>query len=293
MTQQASAAFRFTFLHGVRIRSGTNYLGKVMGCNPHLQLVPPNTTTEEFPVLRVMDSWEKAFAEFLSRYKGSRSDYEFRRFLPHLGSAWLNYLVENFSLQPGHVFLKDPSVRFIDRFFDVFPEAKLILLVRDGRDNVASTVKAGLAVRTHSSLLEQSRKRLNHLMMRDFRAAARDWSLSVDKIDRASQYMIIRYEDVYQNPRLLAERMFTFMQVPFDDAILRAVENADVVGSSFYSSAQREDAQKPNWTATPRTEAFRPIGRWKGWSSRQKRLFKRVAGSQLISMGYEKDPSWD
>ena len=123
MTQQASAAFRFTFLHGVRIRSGTNYLGKVIGCNPHLQLVPPNTTTEEFPVLRVMDSWEKAFAEFLSRYKGSRSDYEFRRFLPHLGSAWLSYLVENFSLQPGHVFLKDPSVRYIDKFFDVFPEA--------------------------------------------------------------------------------------------------------------------------------------------------------------------------
>ena len=87
--------------------------------------------------------------------------------------------------------------------------------------------------------------------------------------------------------------MFTFMQVPFDDAILRAVENADVVGSSFYSSAQREDAQKPNWTATPKTEAFRPIGRWKGWSSRQKRWFKRVAGSQLISMGYEKDLSWD
>jgi hypothetical protein len=284
------------------VRSGTNYLGKVMGCNPRVQLVPPKKTTDEFPMLRVMESWEKAFDDFAVRYTGDRKTFQFDHFLRHLGDAWQDYLIETFSLQPGHVFLKDPSVRHIDRFFDTFPEAKLILLVRDGRDNVASSVKAGLAIRSRDSVVERSKKRLNHLLFRDFVQYARDWSSSVGRIlsfdekfrdtPRASQYMIVRYEDVFRHPREMAERLFSFMGVEYDDATLDAVDNAEVVGSSFFASSGREEAKKPNWKATPKTDAFKPLGRWNQWSALQKSMFKRIAGEQLISMGYEKDLNW-
>ena len=294
--------FRFTFLHGVRVRSGTNYLGKLMSCNPHLQSVPPQKTTEEFPLLRVMDGWEKVFLDFQRRYTGPRSDYAFEGFLPHFGKAWLSYLIDNFSLSPGDVFLKDPSVRHLDRFFEVFPDAKLIILVRDGRDNVASSMKAGLAMRKHMTLIQKSKRRLNHLAQRDFLGAARDWSRSVDQILRfdeksrnskfSSQYLILRYEDIFREPRRYAAEMFEFMQVPFDDAILDRIQNAEVVGSSFYSAAGQENARKPNWSPTPKTAAFRPVGRWKNWSSLQKRIFKKIGGRQLVSLGYEPDLSW-
>ena len=79
---------------------------------------------------------------------------------------------------------------------------------------------------------------------------------------------------------------------PATPEILDAVENAEVVGSSFYSPSKQEDARKPNWVATPRTEAFQPIGRWKRWNALQKNLFKRIAGEALIRMGYEKGPNW-
>jgi Sulfotransferase family len=302
VTAEPLAAYKFTFLHGVRVRSGTNYLGKFMSCNPHIQLVPPKKTTDEFPLMRDMDAWEKAFAAFGSKFTGDKSIFQFSRFLPYFGSAWLAYLIDTFSLHPGHVFLKDPNVQHIDRFFDVFPNAKLLLLVRDGRDNVASSVRAAQAKRRSDSLFHRSKSGLNRLLRRDFFSAATDWSSAIRKIVKfeehfrttpwAKQYMILRYEDVYQNPREWAQRIFAFMEVPFEEAILNTVENADVVGSSFYSASQKEDARKVNWTATPKSEAFQPVGRWRSWSPLEKRAFKRIAGRELIRMGYEKSLDW-
>jgi hypothetical protein len=302
MKPESLGAYHFTFLHGARVRSGSNYLGKIMGCNPNIQLVPPGKTMYEFPLIDDLGAWKSAFAGFLNKYKGKPEDFDFRRFSPHLGNAWLRYLIETFSLQPGHIFIKWSNVRNIDKFFEVFPESKLILLVRDGRDNVASSVKATLATRHHKNLIQKVRTRISHLLMRDFRAAAKDWSSAVRKIMRvdedlrkspsASRYLLLRYEDVYQRPREMGARIFEFMGVPYDEAILDAVENADVVGSSFYSERGKEDATKPNWSATPRTEAFQPLGRWKKWSSFEKSLFRRIAGKQLFEMGYETDPNW-
>ena len=273
-----------------------------MSCNAHVQLVPPGKTTDEFPLLRTIDSWELAFSQFINHFNGDKTVFQFGRFAPHLGSAWLSYLVETFALQPGHVFIKHPNVRYIERFFELFPAAKLILLVRDGRDNVASTVKGGLAKRTHMSMGKRSKARLNHVLFRDFVSAARDWSSSVMKIQRfdeefrnsrfTSQYVILRYEDIYQQPKQTAGRIFAFMGVPCDARILDRVANVDVVGSSFYAASGLENAVKPNWTATPRTDAFQPVGRWKRWSPLQKALFKRIAGDQLVQMGYEKDRNW-
>ena len=302
MKPESLSGYHFTFLHGARVRSGSNYLGKIMGLNPAIQQVPLGKTTVEFQILMDLDLWSDAFDEFVRRYLGDKDVFEFPRFLPHLGSAWLAYVIETFSLQPGHVFVKSSNVRHIDKFFAMFPEARLIILVRDGRDNVASSVKAALAVRRHKTFVQNSKTRLNNFLHRDFRAAARDWSNAVDRILRfdeefkgspfASRYRILRYEDVFREPRQMAERIFEFMQVPCDSGILDAVENAEVVGSSFYSSSKREDARKPNWVATPRTEAFQPIGRWRRWSTFQKNLFKRIAGEALIRMGYEEGPNW-
>jgi hypothetical protein len=139
-------------------------------------------------------------------------------------------------------------------------------------------------------------------MFRDFTSAAREWSSSVGKIlkfdekfrhtPHASRYLILRYEDVYTNPKEMAERIFTFMGVPFDADILDAVANAEVVGSSFYGKGGQEDAKKPNWKPTAKTSAFQPVGRWSRWSAFQKNVFKRIAGEQLISMGYERDLNW-
>jgi hypothetical protein len=104
--------------------------------------------------------------------------------------------------------------------------------------------------------------------------------------------MVIRYEDLHLNPRPNCIRLLEFMGVEISEPILTAMENADVVGSSFYGEDQKESARKPNWRPTARTDAFRPVGRWSHWGAVEKQLFKQMAGKELIELGYEKDLNW-
>ena len=79
---------------------------------------------------------------------------------------------------------------------------------------------------------------------------------------------------------------------PCDEAILDAVENADVVGLVLQAASQK-DADKPNWiadAANPRL--FSRSGDGRILEPQEKRAFKRIAGRELIRMGYEKSLDW-
>src|SRR4029453_14253314 len=102
LTDKLPSPYRFTFLHGARVRSGSNYLGMVMSCNPDIQSVPPGKTTDEFPLLIHMDAWTNAFGQFVRRWKGDSGLFELRAFLRHLGTAWSEYLIETFSRSEEH-----------------------------------------------------------------------------------------------------------------------------------------------------------------------------------------------
>ncbi len=245
-----------------------------MSCNPHIQLVPAEKDDRRVSARARHGRVGKGLRHVREQVPGRQVGlFQFSRFLPHFGSAWLAYLIDTFSLQPGHVFLKDPNVNHIDRFFELFPDAKLLLLVRDGRDNVASSVRAAQAKRRSDTLSPPVEVQVNRLLRRDFLSAATRLvvgrpedreirrALPSDSLGRAVPDPAIRRR--LPEPEGVGQRIFAFMEVPCDEAILHAVENADVVGSSFYSASEKEDARKPNWIATPKSEAFQPVGRWK------------------------------
>jgi hypothetical protein len=294
--------YHFTILHGIRVRSGTNYLSKLLSCHPAIQLVPPRKTTDEFPFLATTNKWQTAFSSFVAKFNGDRSQFNFDDFAPFLGDAWLAYIIQTFQLQPGHVFVKDPRVYHLHQFFKLFPRAKLIILIRDGRDNVASCMKAGLALRKSLSFQQKLARRVNHTIGRDFINHTRAWVHSAYLIadfdqtfkdtEHGSKYLILRYENMFQEPRPNSQRLFDFIGLDLTAGILNEIENLDVVGSSFYSPSLREDAHKPNWTPSAKTAAFQPVGRWRKWNKLQKYLFKRLAGQALIEFDYEQDLNW-
>ena len=274
-----------------------------MSCNPHIQLVLPKRTTDEFPLVRDMDAWEKAFAKFVSKFPGDKSIFQFSRFLPHFGSAWLAYLIDTFSIQPGHVFLKDPNVNHIDWFFDLFPGAKLLLLVRDGRDNVASSVRAAQAKRRSDTLYHRSKSGLNRLLRRDF-------------LFGGDRLVVGRPEDREIRRALPSDSLGR--AVP-DRAIRRRLPEPEGVGSAhirLHGSALRRGHPVPSGRERRRRrvlvlqrlpERRRPQAQLdrhtqiRGFSAgremeelepSEKRAFKRIAGRELVRMGYEKSPDW-
>jgi hypothetical protein len=294
--------YHFTILHGIRVRSGTNYLSKLLSCHPDIQLIPPQKTTDEFPFLATTDKWQAAFSSFVAKFNGDRALFNFDDFAPFLGDAWLAYNIQTFQLQPGHVFVKDPRVYHLHQFFKLFPRAKLIILIRDGRDNVASCIKAGLAIRNSMPVHYKLFRRINHIIWRDFINHTCAWAHAAHLIsdfdqtfkdtEFASKYLIVRYEDTFQEPQRNSQKLFGFIGLDLTDSVLNEIENLEVVGSSFYSTSLREDAQKPNWTPLVKAAAFQPVGRWQKWNKLQKYLFKRLAGQALILFDYEQDYHW-
>lgn len=296
------ADYRFVMLHGIRVRSGTNYFSKLVSCHPDIQLVPPQKTTDEFPFVFTIESWQLAFSRFVQVFNGNKQQFKFDDFAPDLGQAWLSYMIRLFELKPGMVFFKDPRVYHLDNFFLLFPQAKCIILIRDGRDNVASCMKAGLAKREIYSAGQRWKRQINHWLWRDFINHSRDWARSARQIEAfqnnfchstyRENIAFFRYEEMFKQPVEQSQRLFDFMELEINDAILKKITNLDVVGSSFYNKNQKEDAQKPNWQPTKKTDAFQPVGRWQHWNAYQKWLFKRLAGQELINFGYETDFSW-
>ena len=294
---------KFTFLHGIRGRSGTNYISKIISYHPDIQLVPPGQTTVEFPLLRFAPQWEIPFDQFVNRFNSKKKDqFRFSGFAAYLGNAWLNYIEDLFTLDSREVLLKDPSVKHINNFFEFFPKSKLVILVRDGRDNVSSAIKRSHAVLGTISRERQVRNKISNLILWNFINHSSHWAKSAKTILRfdeqfqnspfAKNYIIIRYEDMYLEPRKTSQQLFQFMGVNCNDDLLTNVENADVVGSSFYNVNQVEDATKPNWTPTPKNTNFNPVGRWQEWGKLKKMLFKRVAGKELIALNYEDNNDW-
>lgn len=293
---------RFIHLHGLRIRTGTNFLARIMMDHPDVHVVPPEGPTNEFPFLKTLPEWERAFETVRRRLFGRHPSPGWPEFAGRLGRAWEETIADHYGITSGHVFLKDPHVTRIEEFFDVFPRARLILLVRDGRDNVASSVRAGLLVRRSMTRYGILRRRLRHWVMKDFLNHARHWAWSARQVldfdarhregDRADQYLIVRYEDMVRDPRETGRRLFGFLGLSSSEDVLDAVERTEVIGSSFFGPSGEEDAARPNWRPTEKTGSFRPVGRWQAWGRVRRSIFKRVAGRELVALGYAEDLEW-
>jgi hypothetical protein len=296
--------YNFTFLQGIKVRSGTNYIGTLVAKHPDVQVVPPRSRGRpggEFPVLRSIADHADSLDRFTKEYIGD-APIDLTPLLRKAGDAWVELIVQRFSLYPGAVFLKYPSVRGIEVFFKAFPDSRLIVLLRDGRDTVASAMKAALARRDNTKFEKKARRHLNHLIARDVTAHARVWATAARAIlefDRAhrigpwsDRYLLVRYEDVFAAPEHWGERLFEFMGLSASAELIGSLRDVEVVGSSYFGAAGKEDARKPNWQPTARTEHFKPVGRWQSWNGAQKALFKRVAGAELAALNYADDDDW-
>ena len=296
--------YKIAILLGILPRSGTNYLAKLMSYHPEVRLIPPNTTSGEIGVMSGFQHWKSAVKTFDEHFVSPgvpKQTVRFEDFAKYIGAGWIDYLVKRFEVPPGCLFLKEPTILGLQKFYDIFPNAKLLVLVRDGRDQAASFMRASLAKRRTTTRTNLMKSYINHLIWRDFILDVINWrdaATAILKFEKAQKdqqgktFLILHYEDVYNNPKEKMAEVFDFLELDYDDSLLSELAEAEVVGSSFLSSDQKENARKPNWTPTPKSRNFSPVGRWKEWSAARKTVFKKIAGQRLIDFGYEKDFNW-
>ena len=185
------------------------------------------------------------------------------------------------SLQPHHRYLaeKTPShVMVMPALVQVFPGAKIIHVVRDGRDVVVSTRAAR---RTWAKAWETPRFGL------ELASAARRWRRWTVLGQEAAaelgpeRVLEVRYEQLRAEPFDGYRQLLTFCGIPFDDELLEEIHQR----TDFELSGRSENQT-----------GFYRAGRVGDWRSSfgvvDGVVFNAFAGSRLVELGYERSRLW-
>ena len=195
----------------------------------------------------------------------------------------------------------------------VYPEAKVIHIIRDGRDQAVSRMHHVWNKSTDRSginelMPEEARKRDAFYQNRQafldsgegifteerLRNLARSWGITVSSAIRYGQellgdnYAQVRYEDLLQRPEEEARRLFEFLGANISESVVKWC----VQKSSFEERAGRKQGDE-SYTLGFSKQRKGIAGDWKNaFTQRDKEIYKEEAGDVLVELGYEKDHDW-
>lgn len=266
-------ADRPVFLIGIHRRCGSNFLFDALRVYPRFQA--PLPLAEDYllqyaHLLRryvdrtASEQYQKRFADQPEGYAECR-----RTMLRALGDGLLVFL--NRYIEPGRRLLsKTPDPWGLDLFFDLFPDALLIVMLRDGRDVVESS---------HRSWPHHSRT----YWMQAFAENARTVLRFAQDLspERRGQVLVVRYEDLLAG-REAMEQVLRHLGIPLDEYDWDALDRLPVRGSSVLRGGRKE----LHWQPVEKPADFRPVGRWHDWSWWNRFQFRRIAGREFEALGY-------
>ena len=189
----------------------------------------------------------------------------------------------------------------------VYPDAKLVYIVRDGRDVLISERFRNFV--EESKFLSREDKRIIADLQTDsapfsdgrrsiftevfIRRVAEGWVKNLKETEDEGQkfynkcYLGMRYEDLLATPFNEMSKLWKFLGVR---KINKSLEK--IIQSEMESNPDEEWQAKRNEGIA----SFLPKGHAGNWSrlftEKDKAIFKEIAGEMLIKWGYEKDLNW-
>lgn len=258
------------FILGILPRCGTNFLSDLL-CE-HPDCGAPAPIWEDFLVAHA-DLLDRYVSTVCGRWDPSWDADEATRtrLALHLGSGLLSFLAEHADAK--RVVTKTPRVDNLDYFFRMFPDAYLLILVRDGRAVVESGVKTFGWYRDSA--------------IHKWADAART-ILEFDAAHKASadtkRYRIVRYEDLWTNLEEELHAILVFLDLDVNAYDFRVATSLPVRGSS---TVRQRGSDAMHWEPVEKASDFDPMSRWRDWSRARHERFNWVAGHYLTRLGYE------
>lgn len=267
------SACRSIVVVGGAPRSGTTLLRTLLGRHPMIASGPETTV-----FLRRVSSpedigkrlgWDPALIAAWQRE--SRSQVEFierfqRAILERSGKAiWLEKTPKNAG-----------RFGFVRRHF---PYAKLVHIVRDGRDVVCSLRRTPFA-------------KLDHAPSESVAAAQRcavQWRAGVRaarRFRRDPRYYELRYEDLVRDPQTTLRALIDFLELPWSDCVLApSDQSADGPVDSVVDDPGAITAAGAIFASS--------IGRWQqDLTLADSRALRLLIGPLLVDLGYEQGVTW-
>ena len=170
------------------------------------------------------------------------------------------------------------NVQYIALHRELFPEARFIHLVRDGRDVAVSMRGLWWGFRSHAE-------------------AASHWASVVGTVRAegalSGNYLEVRYEDLVRDPETVLRRICDFIELPWDERMLRYRERAASrldeipIGTATDGSAIPAEVIRRTHLLTSEAPTDSRIGRWREvLTPPELRQFELLAGPLLIECGY-------
>jgi len=297
----------FIFGHA---RSGTTLLMRLLRLHPEVHCNYQAHFFTRQPLLKSLVNTPEA-EEWLTR-KSNRWN-QGRDLSPLVLRAAADFIMERDAAEEDKMIVGDKSPsstihgQAVRDMHSIYPDAKLIYIVRDGRDVLISERFRNLV--EESKFLKAEDKRVIEELRKDqtpftngtrsiftetvIRRVAKGWITNVQETEEEGKrlfrdhYCSLRYEDMLERPFEELTRLWKFLGVKKVDKALE-----EKIKAEMESNPDEEWQAKRNEGIA----SFLPKGHAGNWerlfTARDKSLFKEVAGEMLIKWNYEKDLNW-
>ncbi|TQD33826.1 sulfotransferase [Haloflavibacter putidus] len=276
------------FCAGISVRTGTNYMGSIFSEIPEVASVPKNYSKGEFPffrkqVIQNYDSWIKGF----NRRMFAQPPLNKKKFASFYGESFLNYLKAEYEIKEKTIFVKDPGLYNIERFYDYFPKGKLIILTRSAPDLIASSLKASLQIRKSQSKKKKISAKIKYYSGYNMYTYAKAYKKHATHLRFLREqlkggFLEVKYENLVNEPNKYICEILDYCEVPYNNEIIQNTVNAKVVGSSYFGSKKHSQ----EWGALEKTSDFKPVGRYKSWGWFNRFIYNRIAKKSNEFVGY-------
>ena len=263
------------FILGILPRCGTNFLSNLLQLHP--DCAPPVPVWEDYLVaqLNLLQQYSDCVSQRWDKDWGVTEKTQ-AHLDASLGSGLATFLQQ---CCPGpRPISKTPRIDNMDLFFRFFPNAKLLILVRDGRSVIESAIRS----------FGWHREATLHAIA-DSAAAINTFRL--ENAQYRDKFRILRYEDLWQDTEAQLHNLLSFLQLKPDHYDFDQALNLPVLGSSELKT--RGD-QSIHWNPVEKTPDFDPMTRFAGWKPAMHFRYNQVAGSEMKKLGYQcrevKDP---
>jgi len=229
------------------------------------------------------------------------SDFILERDAHQAGKGYQNCIVGDKS--PNSL-LNGESVRLMVK---VYPDARLVFIVRDGRDAIVShrfqtfidrphqLTPKGLRIRQH--FIDNPEPFLNGqrsiFTEEDIKKAAEGWSRNVNETIKTAekfvgeQFFALRYEDMLGQTWETLQKLWTFLGVNPKIEGLRDSLNKEMQINPDAKWQQQKSPEISDYIQKGHRGTWREV-----FTAQDRQIFKQEAGKTLIDWGYESDLEW-
>jgi hypothetical protein len=296
----------FIFGHA---RSGTTLLMRLVRLHPEVHCNYQAHFFTRQPLLKSLVSTPEA-EEWLTR-RSNRWN-QGRDLSPLVLRAAADFILERDAAKEGKRIVGDKSPsstihgQAVRDLHAVYPDARLIYIVRDGRDVLISERFRNLV--EESKFLKAEDKRIIEELRRDqaqftngtrslftenvIRRVAGGWVKNLQETEEegrklfGERYCSLRYEDLLAQPFDEMQRLWKFLGVQADQSLEKAIID------EMSSNPDEEWQAKRNEDIA----SFLPKGQAGNWqrlfTPKDKAIFKEVAGEMLVKWKYEANSQW-